>query len=202
LKTKEWNETSDLVASNLAWLVSYEASMYCVCEVKNWCVTHVMDISFLLYLTPNFDWACLSSVRRSYKSNVPSFAICLPYTEGNTGRGWLYTKCLKVVKMRFKCHICFSTTLIWMHSTRRANFGFNEEWLVDQILQKKNWRFWRVLVPISVAHSMMENFHFSIKFQILFTKSFDLKSLPTTWSLSSKIATFYMIVTRSFITRL
>jgi hypothetical protein len=124
-----------------------------VCEVKIWCVTHIMDISFLLYWMRNVDWACLSSVRRSYKSNVPSFAICLPYMEGNTGRGWLYTKvpesskkklaflclCVKTHHMcnfdhsffphlRYKRHICFSTTLLWMHSTHPANLVFNEEY--------------------------------------------------------------------------
>jgi hypothetical protein len=88
----------------------HEASEYYLWSQNLMCHTSkVMDISFLLYWMRNFDWAWAILIELELawavwegvtKSNVPSFAICLPYMEVNTGRGWLYTKCLKVVKKK------------------------------------------------------------------------------------------------------
>jgi hypothetical protein len=178
LKMKERNETSDFVASNLSWLVSYEVSEYDLWSQNLMCHTSkVTDISFLLYWTRNFVWACLSSVR-TYKVQCSKFCNLLALHRREHRKGLAIYKvpehskkklaflclCVKthcmcnfehsfLPHLRFKRHICFSTTLIWMHSTHPASFGFNEEWLVDQILQNKTEDFGGCLSRLHQLHT-------------------------------------------------
>ncbi len=122
-----------------------------------------MDISFLLYWTRNFDWALLEQCEKKVlQVQCSKFCNLLALHGREHRKGLAIYKvpessskklaflclCVKthcmcnfdhsfLPHLSFKHHICFSTTLVWMHSSHPANFGFHEEWLVDQILLKK-----------------------------------------------------------------
>jgi hypothetical protein len=87
----------------------HEASEYYLWSQNLMCHTsNVMDISFLLYWMCNFDWAwaCLINLRRCYKVQCSKFCNLLALHGREHNRGWLYTKCLKVVKKKKLAFLC------------------------------------------------------------------------------------------------